>query len=135
MDSYNDLLKKLNYRDFYLDLSSNDAKDNLDTIINEINSKFVKSYVFSISSSQLRNIYHKIINVKNETELKLLRPNLAYIAARQTGNSEKKEYAKLAIQFIDELITKVNENNLADFKKFMEIVVAYHKYHEEQSKN
>lgn len=129
MHNYENLLNKLYHKDLYLKLSTDDAKNNLDSIIDEIDNKFVKNFVTSVSSSQLRNIYHKITNTKSETELKLLRPNLAYIAARQTGSKDDINNAKLAIQFIDELITKVNENNFEDFKKFMEIVVAYHKYH------
>lgn len=88
----------------------------------------IKSYVQTnseaITTSQLRNIFAKVQRVENENSLQLLRPKLAYVAARQ-GKPE----AKRMVEFFDFLISKVsNKEQLKGFKTFFESVVAYHKY-------
>lgn len=96
----------------------------LDKIFEDIN-KFVKDKCGAITTTQIRNIYGKVVQIGNVTELKMLRPNLAYIAARQ-----KTDNAKAIVQFLDKLIKDVkDENSLKSFKKVMETIVAYHKYH------
>ncbi len=95
----------------------------VDTIINAVE-KFVKDYANAITPTQLRNIYSKIKGVDSSLELKLLRPNLAYVAARQ-GKKEAKEM----IAFIDLLIQKTDDKSLDSFKKLMEIIIAYHKFY------
>lgn len=95
----------------------------VDTIINAVE-KFVKDYANAITPTQLRNIYSKIKGVDSPLELKLLRPNLAYVAARQ-GKKEAKEM----IAFIDLLIQKTDDRSLDSFKKLMEIIIAYHKFY------
>lgn len=95
----------------------------VDTIINAVE-KFVKNYANVITPTQLRNIYSKIKGVDSSLELKLLRPNLAYVAARQ-GKKEAKEM----IAFIDLLIQETDDKSLDSFKKLMEIIIAYHKFH------
>lgn len=99
----------------------------LDKIFTNIEN-FVKEECGAITTTQLRNIYAKIIPIKDIASLKMLRPNLAYIAARQSGNNQDK--AKNVIMFFDQLIQEVKEiENLDSFKKIMESIVAYHKYH------
>ncbi|MDD4437416.1 MAG: type III-A CRISPR-associated protein Csm2 [Tissierellia bacterium] len=95
----------------------------VDAIINAVE-KFVKDYANDISPTQLRNIYSKIKGVKSSLELKLLRPNLAYVAARH-GNDKAKEM----IAIIDLLIQKTDDDSLDSFKKLMEIIIAYHKFY------
>ncbi len=96
----------------------------LDKIFEDI-SNFVKNKCEAITTTQIRNIYGKIVPIDNVADLKMLRPNLAYIAARQKTNN-----AKAIVKFLDELIKDVNdENSLKSFKKVMETIVAYHKYH------
>lgn len=95
----------------------------VDAIINAVE-KFIKNYANEITPTQLRNIYSKIKGVDSPLELKLLRPNLAYVAARQ-GKKEAKEM----IAFIDLLIQKTDDRSLDSFKKLMEITIAYHKFY------
>jgi CRISPR-associated protein Csm2 len=80
-----------------------------------------------ISTSQLRNIYDKLLKVKEEnySQVQLLRPKLAYVAARQN-----KAEAKEIVNFFNEIISKISsEDELRSFKIFFESVVAYHKFH------
>lgn len=124
-----DLKSGLHHFDQYLNLESDTAKPVLDEIITEIEINLVKKYASSISASQLRNIFHKIKSIDDPTDLKLLRPNLAYMAARQ----QDKNKSKTSIMLFDEMIKKVNDKNtLAGFQRFMEIVVAYHKYYSQE---
>lgn len=100
---------------------------NLDVILSEIE-KFVSNEGKNLSTSQLRNIYDKAKKVTNENELKLIRPNLAYIAGRSTNEKEKGLLA-----FIDLLIKEVNsDQKVKEFLTFFESVVAYHKFYGKQ---
>jgi CRISPR-associated protein Csm2 len=123
-DVYRNLSNDLKYQDLYLKLDDEESKSKIDLILKEIDETFVKGYVKNINSSQMRNIFHKIKSTKSVIELKLLRPNLSYIASRIEDRELK---SQAAIKFIDDLITKVDDSNLNGFKKFMEIVIAYHK--------
>ncbi|MCF8222296.1 MAG: type III-A CRISPR-associated protein Csm2 [Bacteroidales bacterium] len=95
-------------------------------IIDEIK-EFVRHNGKSISSSQLRNIYGKVVSIDDVdiTGIQLLRPKLAYVAARQD-----KQDARIFVEYIDELISKINnESHVKSFKIFMEAIVAYHKFY------
>ncbi len=85
----------------------------------------IKSYVEKnkdkISTSQLRNIFSKVKEVKEPRNLTMLRPKLAYVVGRQTGMKE-------LVYLLDELIKKVNKDNLNQFKDFFEAIIAYHRY-------
>lgn len=97
---------------------------NLDKILEAIE-KFVSEEGKNLSTSQLRNIYDKAIKAQNVNELKLIRPNLAYIAGRSINDKEKSLLA-----FIDLLIKSVNsDEQIKEFKTFFEAVVAYHKFY------
>ncbi|MFN3315613.1 MAG: type III-A CRISPR-associated protein Csm2 [Raineya sp.] len=89
--------------------------------------EFVKDYAKNITTHQLRNIFQEIKKAKDLASLKLIRPNLAYIAGRLDGKAEN---AKSFVAFIDSLIKEVKDDKqLENFKDFMEAVVAYHKFH------
>lgn len=89
--------------------------------------EFVKDYGKDVTTHQLRNIFQEIKKAKDLASLKLIRPNLAYIAGRLDSKAEN---AKSFVAFIDSLIREVkNDNQLENFKDFMEAVVAYHKFH------
>ncbi|MDX1904540.1 MAG: type III-A CRISPR-associated protein Csm2 [Thermonemataceae bacterium] len=89
--------------------------------------EFVKEYGQEVSTHQLRNIFQEIKKAKEVASLKLIRPNLAYIAGRMDNKSQK---AKTFVAFLDSLIKEVkDENSLENFKDFMEAVVAYHKFY------
>src|SRR5690606_16689690 len=86
---------------------------------------FIKEVSTGLTTSQLRNVYGKILDAKDLLALQLIRPNLAYVAAR---NKDVK--AKKVMAFIDFLIQKVDEPKKHNsFNKVMEAMVAYHKFH------
>lgn len=85
---------------------------------------FTQKMSSGLTTSQLRNVYSKILEAKTPVELQLLRPNLAYVAAR----NDKKE-AKKVMAFVDYLIQQVDSpEKQKSFNKVLEAIVAYHKY-------
>jgi len=89
--------------------------------------EFVQQYAKDLTTHQLRNIFQEIKKANDITSLKLIRPNLAYIAGRLDAN---KKNEKTFVAFLDSLIKEVkNDNHLENFKDFMEAVVAYHKFY------
>lgn len=85
---------------------------------------FTQKMSSGLTTSQLRNVYSKILEAKTPVELQLLRPNLAYVAAR----NDKKE-AKKVMAFVDYLIQQVDSTEKQkSFNKVLEAIVAYHKY-------
>lgn len=103
----------------------------LDTLINQIE-HFVEHTASKLSASQLRNIYDKVLKAQTTNELKLMRPQLAYIAAKESSNVSlyNKDKVKSFFAFFDLLIQKVDSiNKMEEFKTFFEAVVAYHKFY------
>lgn len=85
---------------------------------------FTQKMSSGLTTSQLRNVYSKILEAETPVELQLLRPNLAYVAAR----NDKKE-AKKVMAFVDYLIQQVDSTEKQkSFNKVLEAIVAYHKY-------
>lgn len=113
-------------------LSMKESKD-LDEVIEGIKA-YVKAYVKGVSTSQLRNIYSKVKPLKKEediNQLKLERPKIAYIIARQD-----KEEAVAMMLVIDDLMKSVKtKSQLDNFQYFMESVVAYHKFYDKIGTN
>lgn len=88
-------------------------------------SAFVQGEGEGITTSQLRNIFAKVKREKNKDSAQLLRPLLAYTAARQATRK-----AKVIIALLDDLIKRIaTDEQLGSFKSFMEAIVAYHKFH------
>ncbi len=87
----------------------------------------VKKYAYKlkgeeVSTSQIRNVYSRIMNADDIEDIKLLRPHFAYTAGRNTET-------KILMDLLDELAQELeSEKHLENFKKFMEAVVAYRKY-------
>lgn len=101
----------------------------LDKLLDKI-SDMVKEEGKNVTTSQLRNIYGKIKPIKELNELKMMRPQLAYISAREKSKAGRFQWkVEQFIGFIDELIQKTNKETLTGFKDFMEAIVAYHKFH------
>lgn len=102
-------------------------KDEVDEYLNKID-EYVNKNARSIKTSQLRNIFSRIKSIrqteKGIKELKMLRFKLAYVAGRSDNKSMKE-----LISLLDELIKKVNENNLDNFKDFFEAIISYHKFY------
>lgn len=107
-------------------LSSFSDASKADELINKIE-KLVSDEAEYLSASQLRNVYDKIISANDLMALKMIRPQLAYMAGRVSGKDVFK--IKSFLSFIDYLIKETTEESLDTFKKFMEMIVAYHKYH------
>lgn len=126
--SFLDLGQKLHQK--YFDetnvLSSFSDASKADELIKNID-KLVSDEAEYLSASQLRNVYDKIISANDLMALKMIRPQLAYMAGRVSGKDVFK--IKSFLSFIDYLIKETTEENLDTFKKFMEMIVAYHKYH------
>lgn len=94
--------------------------------------EFVKNYGKDVTTHQLRNIYQEIKKANSLMDLKLLRPNLAYIAGRL---EPKNINGKIFTAFIDSLIKELKESGeVENFKSFMESVVAYHKFYHGSNK-
>jgi len=80
-----------------------------------------------VTSSQLRNVFSDIKGISDAHELKLKRPRLAYVIARQEGNAR----AQKLMLLLDDLIKKTEtEDDVKSFQHFLESIVAYHKYYE-----
>jgi len=108
----------------YNDLFALESSIQLDKVFDQLK-LMVQQYADSVTTSQLRNVYAEIVKAETSNDLKLIRPHVAYITARQ-----EKDKAKEFMAFIDLLIQKVNTNNeLHSFKKTMEAIVAYHRFY------
>jgi len=117
-------VKNQHFGNNFSELLNMSKTENLDAILSAIE-KFVSSEGQNLSTSQLRNIYDKAKKALTVNELKLIRPNLAYLAGRSTNEKEKGLLA-----FIDILIKEVNsDQKVKEFHTFFESVVAYHKFY------
>jgi len=113
------------FHDTYSELLKMSETTRLDDVLKSIE-KFVLDFGVKVSSSQLRNVYDKVTKTKSVNELKLIRPQLAYIAGRATFD---KENIKKFLAFLDSLIQSVDsEDKRKEFRTFFESVVAYHKF-------
>ncbi|RMF53300.1 MAG: type III-A CRISPR-associated protein Csm2 [Bacteroidetes bacterium] len=111
------------FGDDYVTFILNPDKPDYNAYIEKLKA-FVSRNVKGITTSQLRNAFSRIKPLKNPKELPPLRPNLAYVAAR--SNSDQ---MKLLMQLVDDLIPGVDSSEkLAEFQRFFEAVIAYHKY-------
>lgn len=78
----------------------------------------------NLTTSQLRNIFSKVKPITSHQKLQLIRPKLAYVAARQkTGKAEQ------VVNFLEEIIKSVETDaQVKNFVAFFEAFVAYHKF-------
>lgn len=97
--------------------------DNMDIFIQQVE-KFVEDKGESLSKTQLRNIYDRILNTDDLISLKMIRPQLAYLAGRESNYGSKE-----LLSFINILIKETSEESIDNFKQFMQMVVAYHKFY------
>ncbi len=85
---------------------------------------YVESNARNITTSQLRNIFGKVLRAKEPFDAYQLRPKLAYVA----GRADKWQMKELIFLF-DELICEIkNKKQLDNFKFFFESIIAYHRY-------
>jgi len=119
--SYKEMIK---HKSQFLKMNTGIDTDSLESI-----QKFMYYNVKDITTSQLRNIYNLVLDVKrdgNYSLLSLKRIKLAYIA----GRTDKSGLKKL-IEFLDVLFQEVNsdKNKFESLRAFSEALVAYHKYY------
>lgn len=87
--------------------------------------KYVETNCKGISTHQVRNIFSKVKTVKTPIEVQLLRPLVAYAAARQ----EKRENKEILMEFDNVMKDVKTEEQVENFVKFFEAFVAYHKFY------
>lgn len=106
-----------------------ESSPNLDALIKDLMA-FMEKNADGVTSTQLRNIYSKVKPITEANKLKMQRPRLAYIIARQQTDK-----ARLLMHLLDDLIERVDgeKNTVEGFKQFFEAMVAYHKYFEKKS--
>jgi len=100
--------------------------ENLKELLDNIQS-FVQDKCGGITTSQLRNIFSQIRAGKPTNQsLQLIRPKLAYIAARQATKE-----AQEVVDFFENIVSEIQSDEQAPhFVAFFEAIVAYHKlYH------
>lgn len=120
---------KARFGNTYADLLQMHASKQPDELVDKIKD-FVKEEGKSatVTTHQLRNIYDKVksltVDEAGLTELKLLRPMLAYIAARQTT------MRPMTALFDDLIKSATKPADVRGMKDFMQAVVAYQKYFE-----
>jgi CRISPR type III-A-associated protein Csm2 len=108
-------------------LRMNDHPKEIKNIINNIKT-YVKGAGGALSTHQLRNVFGEVKKAKDVIAFQLIRPNLAYIAARQDKNADG---AREMVEFLDEMIQGINApEDIEGGHHFFEAIVAYHKlYH------
>lgn len=112
---------KQKLRKIALDMNTNDPKK-YDDYCEKIDG-YVSSSLKNLTSTQLRNIFNKVIKAEKVIDLKKIRPLLAYTAAR----NDIKDFADL----MDNIIKSINKDEeVKSFKEFMKVLVAYKKYGE-----
>jgi len=113
------------YKDIKDDILNNNRADE-NQYLNNVKS-LVGKLQRDISSSQLRNVFSRVKNLKTPKELYSLRPKLAYVY----GRPNTKFGMQKIIEILDEKIIDVkNEEQLKLFIDFFETIIAYHKYYE-----
>ena len=124
-DYYDQLLKIETVKDDDVLLDGESLNAILDCL-----EKFVEANYRGLTTSQLRNIFSQIKKAKL-AQLPMLRPKLAYVAARQ-----KNEKATIITSFIGDLIKRTvatpreeSARALKSLKANMEALVAYHKFY------
>ncbi len=126
--------------DRYSTIQEIDFKD-LDIIANDAAKSFVQKD--KIKTNQVRNVFGEIVKMRTEygqskkyevirRSMILLKPKLAYAAARQKSMENFKDTFNKLI----ELVESAEDKNEAveRFFDFTEAIVAYHKYYEENRK-
>lgn len=124
-----ELLESLNYPGCLLLFKHTNDPEEIGRAINFLKD-FVQKYAENnISTSQVRNLYAKARSASNETKLQLLRPQIAYLLARQKNPKDDK--VRTFFLLLDDLISK--GISLTDFQKVFEVIVAYHKYFDKKN--
>lgn len=88
--------------------------------------KFIEHNFRGLTSSQFRKLYSDIVKLEQATSINQLRPQFAYLIARQPNDNAKK-----IMVLADALAKKASATaNLKGFKKAIETMLAFHRFHE-----
>jgi CRISPR type III-A-associated protein Csm2 len=78
----------------------------------------------SITKTQLRSLFELFRDCKTMEHLKMLKPKLIYTAGRLTGEGKNFVFS------LSRVVMKAqSDDDCEHFKKFMETILAYHKYY------
>ena len=86
--------------------------------------EYVERKLRNVTTHQLRRIYVLTKNARNVNDIKALRFQLAYIAGRISRRDFNNFYYDMDI-----LIRRLQADQVEKFKKFMEALIAYHKFY------
>lgn len=112
------------FKKHYAEILNFEQTKQMDGLIEETET-FIKELGQDLTTHQLRQVFSRVKAASTENALKLLRPQLAYVAARA-----EKDNAKKIITLLEGLIQEVDSlAKLANFKVFFEALVAYHKFY------
>lgn len=85
---------------------------------------FVKDWLNRMTKTQMRNVFELIRDCNSLQDVNMTKPKLIYTAGRLSGE------AKNFLLELSKLVTNVeNEEDMGSLKKFIETILAYHKYH------
>lgn len=85
---------------------------------------FVKDWLNRMTKTQMRNVFELIRDCNSLQDVNMTKPKLIYTAGRLSGE------AKNFLLALSKLVTNVeNEEDMGALKKFIETVLAYHKYY------
>lgn len=119
--------KKCNKDDFYkkmrsLSLNTTDLAYPDFLLVQTEN--FVKGWLNRMTKTQMRNVFELIRDCNSLQDVNMTKPKLIYTAGRLSGE------AKNFLLALSKLVTNVeNEEDIGALKKFIETVLAYHKYY------
>jgi CRISPR type III-A-associated protein Csm2 len=124
MEDFQKLAKAQYFKKRYAEILNFEQTQHPDELLQETET-FVKALGSDINTHQLRQVFSRVKAAENINALKLLRPKLAYVAARVD-----KDGAKQIVALLEGLIREASDKiQLANFKLFFEALVAYHKFY------
>lgn len=119
--------KKCDKKDFYKkmrNLSLNTTDLSYPDFLLVQTENFVKDWLNRMTKTQMRNVFELIRDCNFPQEVNMTKPKLIYTAGRLSGEAKK------FLLELSTLVTNVeNEENMGALKKFIETILAYHKYH------
>lgn len=118
---------KTHFGEHYRHLLQIDRQETgLQELLDRIKS-FVENNYKGVTASQLRNIFSRLKTARNAAAVQRLRPNIMYIIARQDGKPE----AQRLMYVVEDLMRQTEtDDQVRGLQKFMESIVAYHKFFE-----
>lgn len=112
-------------------LSPSEDPEDIDKYLNNINN-FVYSVRNEIPVAQFRKIYNELRKLTPDdfNKIKEMRIQLAFIAGRNDKSMATQKFCIL----LDQIIQNLSSSTLKSFTKFLEAVIAFHKYHNPKAK-